>query len=372
MCLDENILGRIKEYSEGKQQGPTVLELYPTWRCNSRCLACLIPEMQKNIPAEIPSQRYLEIIRQAAELNVYICYILGGGEPLCRPDLICDLVKNIKRYNMKGMLTTNGMAFPESLARNMVDMKWDFIHFSVDGPDKYIHDELRGIKGSFDNVMQTIRLLNLWKKRLSINKPSMEFNTVLSAKNYHVLSRLFQLAKNYFIDYITVIPVIIHTEKMQKLSLSNVPQDALLKSLRETKNMAVNLNINSNIDELLNNYFNRNNGNSVKFTAVEDNPVCNDRMPEKIADISNAYCLKPWYHLVIQANGEVGPCCNFQEDRCNIMNEGLKQIWFGNYFNNLRELMINNCPPVNCLNCNRTLQANANKQLVKKLKNLIN
>lgn len=367
MCLDENILDRIKKYSDGKQQGPAVLELYPTLRCNSRCLACLVPGMPKDILSEIPSERYLEIIREASELGVYICYILGGGEPLCRADLIYDLVEKVKYYKMKGMLTTNGMFLSESLAKIMAAMKWDFIHFSVDGPDAYIHDQLRGVEGAFERAVEAIRSLNLWKKRLSTDKPSIEFNTVLSARNYHVLPRIFRLSKEQNVDYITIIPVIIHLEKMQDLDLNNIPKEELLKSLRETREVALALKINSNIEDLLTGRFSQTGVNPITPGMLDDNAKDEVKAPPKLVDICKAYCLKPWYHLVIQTDGGVGPCCNFQENECNITNEGIREIWFGDYFNNLRKLMLNRQPPPGCLKCSQTLQADGNRRLVEKL-----
>ena len=371
--MTRDILERIKKFSAGSPQGPVILELYPTWRCNSKCIACLIPENQKDIPVEVPAERYIEIIREAAELGVHIVYILGGGEPLCRPELIYDLVDNIKRHNLKGMLTTNGIVFPEHLARNMVEMKWDFLHFSVDGPDKYVHDELRGVKGAFEKVMNAIQLLNSWKKKLSTNKPSLEFNTVLSVKNYHLLPQILQLAKDNFIDFISFLPVYINAERMQALSLDNLDQDKLLTSLREAKEVGMRLSVNSNIDDLLNSYFCRQNTNAQALSQEAKSGLTSPGgAPERAKHIPDSYCLKPWYHLVIQASGEVGPCCNFQENKCNILDKSLKDIWFGEYFNNLRKLMVDNNPPGNCSRCAKTLQDGVNRELVEKLKNSIN
>lgn len=309
---------------------------------------------------------------------MYICYILGGGEPLCRLDLIYELVETIKCYNIKGMITTNGTIFPEDLAIKMVNLHWDFIHFSIDGPDADTHDELRGVKGSFSKAIEAIQLLNYWKEKLFIDKPSIEFNTVLSAKNYHTLPRIFELAKKFSISHVTVIPMIMHSKKMQQLDLSRIPSDVLIKYLKEAKSTAERLNIISNIGELIEDYFNLSNSGSestiqvISFGQANKSNCSGDRIVRRdTGPFDSINCLKPWYHIVIRANGDIGPCCNFQESECNILHESLQTIWFCNYFNKLREYMIKNQPPANCFKCGSTLQSNENKLLVRKLKNLI-
>jgi len=74
MWMYEIILDRLKEWLYGRPCGPVILELYPTLRCNLKCLSCEIPAMQKDIKIEVPSRRYTEIIKQAAKMGVYMLY----------------------------------------------------------------------------------------------------------------------------------------------------------------------------------------------------------------------------------------------------------------------------------------------------------
>jgi hypothetical protein len=110
----------------------------------------------------------------------------------------------------------------------------------------------------------------------------------------HNLPNIFKLAKDCFGHHVTLLPVVIHSEKMQNFDLNNIPFNIIIKYLREAKETAGRLNISSNIEDLIKNYFNLSNSE-----IKSDIHCCDDRTIGGEVGISDSYCLKPWYHIVI-------------------------------------------------------------------------
>ena len=104
-----------------------------------------------------------------------------GGEPLLHRD-IDTLLRIAKKYGMITTLTTNALLYPKWAERlhGLVDM----LHFSLDSPDKAVHDNLRGV-ACFDFVMESIQI----SKRLG-ERPDIIF-TVFD-HNIHLIKRMYE------------------------------------------------------------------------------------------------------------------------------------------------------------------------------------
>jgi len=91
----------------------------------------------------------------------------------------------------------------------------------------------------------------------------------------------------------------------------------------------------------------------------------------KKKNLADAICLEPWYHLVIKVDGETGPCCIFSEKKMNVKDKSLKEIWYSNYFNNLRKSILSGKLPKYCKICNagQVIQNNAIRKQIRKCMN---
>jgi MoaA/NifB/PqqE/SkfB family radical SAM enzyme len=131
-----------------------------TWRCNSRCTTCSIwrdeeagvNDLNLEEIDEFSRSRYL---RDAEYIS------LSGGEPTLREDLpaiFSILHRNIPSARFQ--LTTHGMSpgRVESIFRTVradnPELVISLVGLSLNGPPE-VHDATRGIKGSFDRVVET-------------------------------------------------------------------------------------------------------------------------------------------------------------------------------------------------------------------------
>jgi MoaA/NifB/PqqE/SkfB family radical SAM enzyme len=166
-------------------------------RCNSRCIMC--NRWRKEIDTEISIEKIREVFSnrlfsEVKEVNIH------GGEPTLRPDL-AEIFKTIqdscpKVHRM--WLSTNGLN-PKRIKRRVEEIlaildfnkiKFMPISVSIDGL-KTTHEKIRGVKGGFDQSIETIRILNELKKKYPIE---ISMSTVIQPLNLYEIDKLEDLA----------------------------------------------------------------------------------------------------------------------------------------------------------------------------------
>ena len=91
-----------------------------------------------------------------------------------------------------------------------------------------------------------------------------------------------------------------------------------------------------------------------------------DKSDNKHHALFSVPCYEPWYNMIIRPNGRVGPCCMFDFSGEYCHDKSLKEIWFGNYFNKVRESLLKKELPSYCSNCNPSQIVN-NERIRKEL-----
>jgi len=136
---------------------PRTVDLELTSRCNLSCRYCYYLDNQGVIYQDLPTERWLEFIRELGESQVMsVC--LSGGEALLREDiftLIDAIVANRMRFN----LLSNGFALSADVAQRLkATGRCNYVQISLDGSRAEIHEIMRG-KGSFVPALSAIRNL---------------------------------------------------------------------------------------------------------------------------------------------------------------------------------------------------------------------
>ena len=352
---------RILEWFKGNPQPPFKIDIELHRRCNLRCLSCSrraspdyerLNEISKSL--EMPLEKWLEIVEEAAELGVREWHIAGGGEPMFLPSITLAVMKKIKEYGMLGIITTNGSLWTRKIIEEVVRMGWDRIHFSIDGPNEKVHDYLRQVPGTFRRVVRTLDLLNKLKKKYKTDKPMLNMNTVLSTKNYKLLPEMVKFAKKHGIEFMFVEPLIVYSKygemlKLKKRHLREFPQ-----YLKKAIELAKKFGINNNFDGLEKNLDLELIEKSSKMNEVVKRDV--ERLEKlKVKGFLGSFltvpCYKPWFHMTIKCDGRTTSCDVPLTGGDDARNKSLKEIWFGEYFENLRRDFIEWKLPSYCSNC---------------------
>jgi MoaA/NifB/PqqE/SkfB family radical SAM enzyme len=173
-----------KEAKESKYK-PFIFHFLTTLKCNCNCETCLWKDNKKK--DELSLEEIKRIYREAKEAG-FIVTILWGGEPLIRNDIteIINFVKNACKFTIVGIVT-NGWYLPEKI--NEIGNNLDFVLISLDSPRSEEHDQIRGLKGLYDKIMESIKII---KSRYPFI--SLQFSFSISKFNVNRIEEMIQLS----------------------------------------------------------------------------------------------------------------------------------------------------------------------------------
>ncbi len=172
-----------------------------TYRCNSRCLSCDIWQNYLKDKSWLKKELSTWEIRDIFLQFKYLKSVgITGGEPFLRDDLV-EIVKVIKAPSV--VISTNGL-MPERVVRFVDKMvKVNYIKelgisVSIDAVGK-LNDKARGINGSYEKSLETIRLL----KRLQNKKIKIGISNTISKVNIDDVFKVHKLAKELDVIFST-------------------------------------------------------------------------------------------------------------------------------------------------------------------------
>jgi len=302
----------VSKWLTKKGFSPIVAELHVTNKCNLECKTCWQHDKEPSYSNELSSGELASLTEQAIRLGIKECYIGGGGEPMCRKGLVLNLMRMTKKSSIKGCMTTNCTLFDEEDVKEIINLDWDHLQVSIDGPDKETQNLLRG-KGVFEKNLKILKLFKKWKKRLKKEKPHISFHTVLSIMNYKKLRRVISLAKRLGITEVNLQSLVIQSQQCKDLSLNPRQEEELQIELKKALEIAKKNGVNTNFERFLKQEKDGNPRNSI------------------------IRCFEPWNRITILSDGNVKTCCNPHQSHESIRKKALEQVWYGREFNRLRK-----------------------------------
>jgi len=357
----EEVIKRLAKWANGKTSPPETVQIYPTNRCNLKCLFCY-QQLQAYDKADMVTKgRWLEIAEELCGLGVKNILISGGGEPLTVESVTIPMMSIFKKHSLKGRMIHNGVLWKEETIKEVIKIGWDNLIFSIDGPDAKTHDRLRGVKGAFNKALKNIKLFNKIKKDLKTDKPTIETTTVLCNKNYNSVLDIIRLAGSLEIKHLTFEPVCINNPGVTKLKLSEDQRVYFIEQIiPKALELEKKLGIQTNLPSLIKVKYIEKAGD-MKGVILENN--------SKQHTFCNAPCFEPWIWPKIEANGEVWPCSTTPLKE-NIKKKSFSEIWYGNTFNNFRKNILEGKLYDSCANC-VTTHIPVNRSISKQLKEVL-
>jgi len=133
---------------------------------------------------ELSTIQALEIVKQLKDMGTQEI-VLIGGEAYLHPGFI-DIIKAIKKANIRPVMTTGGFGITPSLAHQMAEAGLQRASVSIDGTD-VIHDQLRHKKGSFLRAIQALRHLKQAGIAIAANTQINSLNLANIEALYNIL-----------------------------------------------------------------------------------------------------------------------------------------------------------------------------------------
>ncbi len=329
---------------------PSNVDLLVSSRCNLRCVMCNLWKLaEKNhsiVNEELEISAYEKLMEELARIGTKsIC--ISGGEPLLKKGVF-SIIREAKEKNFVVELITNGTLVTPEIAQRLIESGVDLVTVSIDAPKAQVHDQIRGVKGSWEKSTRGIITLADFRKRLGSRKPRLAIDYVVNKVNCCLIPEMIDLKPQLRFDEIHFLPIIGRTTAAKELFLRIDDLRWLKKNLKmiEQKMKLQNLPT-SNLAPM--------------------SSICSDmenatRGRYKILDLQltektrrEILCFAPWFQATIDPFGNVYPCCyacTFQNSgkdltcTCwgdedfpmgNLKQESFERIWHGTRLGEFRE-----------------------------------
>jgi radical SAM protein with 4Fe4S-binding SPASM domain len=112
--------------------------------------------------------------------------ILSGGEPLMRPDIL-ELAEYSSSMGMRTVLSTNGTLMDTNIAQKLKEVGIQRLSLSLDGPDAISHDAFRGVKGAYESLVNSTKILK------EVNLP-FQINSTITPGNIKDTEKILKVA----------------------------------------------------------------------------------------------------------------------------------------------------------------------------------
>lgn len=330
----------------------------------------------RDMEFRMPLDTYLRVVNEAAELGVKRMYISGNiGDPLTDKPFLYRIMREVSRYDIEGIVTTNGYLADQQFAEHLVNIRWKGIILSIDGAREETHDSLRSVKGSFERVIRFLRTLTKIKERMGTPYPHIYVNFVITRINYMEIIAHLELMAELGVESITYSPMMVHTYRaMNDLKMREVDEGRFRDILKKERAKLNKLNVSHNLFDFLEET------TTYGYTALTHpdkdkfwNEILRDMylyLGNNVGTMLNNYslervmCSEPWLSMVIDANGCVKRCCfpTIPLINMNVMEHSLEDIWYSSRYNKLRNMFMAGKMPAECrYNCLPTVMSMQSK-----------
>lgn len=202
---------------------PSTVTLFVTERCNLKCQHCFIrnaPEADRKNKTEMDINEYNRLFRSIRKKVTNIK--VTGGEPTLRTDLAQIIIAASKKGGVKHVtIFTNGTHKQRLVAMleatiNACPIKIS-IQVSLDG-DRHVHNEIRGSKGAYQNVLETMQALVEIKAKYPRRISRLSVATGFFRNNEHNIQDIVDIVRSYRFEHVISVP---RSSKLHVFNLGN-------------------------------------------------------------------------------------------------------------------------------------------------------
>lgn len=323
---------RLFLWERGQAPGPWEITLFPTNRCNQRCKMCWQRWIEsrdgKLDLSEVPDERLLRLVDEAAEMGVREWAVSGGGEPFTRADLLMRFLERIRSHGMDGRLHTNAVRLTPEYMERLVKSDWRQVNVSLDGPDAVTNDAIRST-GAFERATANIRTFNEVKAKLGRSRPKLSINAVVTNLNFDKMDGMVRLAHELQCELgLFVSALAVHDSISAEFQLTDDQRFELPSHFDRALALARELGVPNNLETL----------RTPERSDVEPPFFGNTEGIVGDGRLSDAVCFEAWLTATILPDGRIGPCCMFWDEGADrILDRSLRDVWTGPYLQQVRE-----------------------------------
>jgi radical SAM protein with 4Fe4S-binding SPASM domain len=287
---------------------PFSIMVEPSAFCNLRCPMC--PKVQENVKRKEGNMSFENYKRLIDEISDYVIFLFlwNYGEPLMNKDLT-KMIKYAKSKDMIVVTSSNVQLLTTKTAKDIISSGLDYLTISFDGASEDTYTKYRyakaGNKGTFERAISNIKMLVHEKNRQGRKTPLLNLQFLVMRDNENEVNKIKELGELMGVDRVLLKKPVIANEKN------------LFKLLPKDKNFVIN--------------------------PYEENYA------------KNKFCVRPWFHSVVNWDGSVVPCCYDHKFRFvfgNAFKDGFGKVWNSKKYVDFRRRVIEDTNSIDiCRHC---------------------
>jgi radical SAM protein with 4Fe4S-binding SPASM domain len=285
---------------------PLVLSWNITRKCNLKCSHCYINATSNKLKNELTTSEAKNLIDQISEVSRPLL-ILSGGEPLLRDDVF-ELIRYGVSKGLKMGLGSNGSLIDTETAHQLKNAGISTVSISLDSIDPELHDQFRGVAGSWKKAVNAIKVLRE-------NNVLIQVNTTVTQQNYTEIDKIMSLAEDMGVENFHLFFLVPTGRGVKMSDITPAIYESMIKT---TFAKAANHNLNVR-------------------------PSCAPQFM-RIASAEGLDmrqwirgCIAGLYYCRVYPDGEITPCPYLPIKLGNIKEKTFKDIWFNSeFFKSLR------------------------------------
>lgn len=181
---------------------PASLGIEPTTACNLRCSHCVSGNRSFTRPTgKMNPELYQALIDQTYQDLIFLI-LYFQGEPYLNPQFL-DMVSYAHAKGIFTMTSSNGHFLDSDRSRYTVESGLDSMIISLDGTTQETYEKYRK-EGNIKTVIEGIRQLVFWKKKLKSLTPLINLQFIVFRHNEHEISTIKQLGKKLGVDKVSI------------------------------------------------------------------------------------------------------------------------------------------------------------------------
>ena len=295
----------VAKWMQGEMIYPINAEICLWGGCNHRCTFCCYDYVGYK-PIGLEKERFLETISSMSIKGLKSILFAGTGEPVLHPNF-CEIVNKTKRKGIDLALSTNGVLYTqEKIEKTLADFSW--IRFSVSAGCEETYKKIqRGADGDFARVLKNICDAAEYKAKNSLDV-ILNVQIVMTPVNINEILLLARQVKDCGADRFIV-----------KSIGFNINTQSDMRKVVDADFFIGHEEIKERLEEM----------NSDKFQTI----YRSKRIETELEERCYGECYASPFHVCIEANGNVCPCCNMQGvDKYsfgNLREQSFEEIWEG-------------------------------------------
>jgi len=237
----KSLLTSVDKYTEddirmARQKYPKSIYYSATDKCKFLCKYCYRDSKMNSVNEEYVSfERWETILKEAGDNGTQFLNI-GGGDPLCRKD-IHKLVEIASKNKIKTKVSTK-MRLSKEQVLSLKKAKLTIMQVSIDSLEKDVCHFITGIKDSFDQAIDTIKI----SKEVGLY---VLVSTTVTKYNIDQIGELIKILNNYAVDEIHVGVYVPSCGRNESSFVPRVEQlnnlDKVIYDLKNDENIKINI-----------------------------------------------------------------------------------------------------------------------------------